>query len=215
MNLCYNSNFNIITVNRYALEALHAFDASLVLFILLTHPSTSTFSRCVFVHCSWYLCRVPVPVPDFSKQFLYPGCGLCYLFRLFFPSYRSQWPRTVFLCTNTETVGSNPTQDNDGCVYSVFLLSCVGNGLATGWSAVQGVPPTVYVIRKLKRNGVSRMPLTIQRTQQEIWMNVVTADAVNSKGLFTVKPIRYIEIQVGILTNESSTWNFVEINSKS
>jgi hypothetical protein len=30
------------------------------------------------------------------------------------------------------------------CVYSVFVLSCVGSGLATGRSLVQGVLPTVY-----------------------------------------------------------------------
>jgi hypothetical protein len=29
-------------------------------------------------------------------------------------------------------------------VYSVFVLSCVGRGLATGWSPVQGVLPIVY-----------------------------------------------------------------------
>jgi hypothetical protein len=29
-------------------------------------------------------------------------------------------------------------------VYSVFVLSCVGSGLATGWSLVQGVLPIVY-----------------------------------------------------------------------
>jgi hypothetical protein len=32
----------------------------------------------------------------------------------------------------------------DVCVYSVFVLSCVSIGLATGWSLVQGVLPTVY-----------------------------------------------------------------------
>jgi hypothetical protein len=30
------------------------------------------------------------------------------------------------------------------CVYSVFVLSCVSSGLATGLSLVQGVLPTVY-----------------------------------------------------------------------
>jgi hypothetical protein len=30
------------------------------------------------------------------------------------------------------------------CVYSVFVLPCVSIGLATGWSLVQGVIPTVY-----------------------------------------------------------------------
>jgi hypothetical protein len=29
------------------------------------------------------------------------------------------------------------------CVYSVFVLSCVSSGLATGWSPVQGVLQTV------------------------------------------------------------------------
>jgi hypothetical protein len=32
----------------------------------------------------------------------------------------------------------------DVCVYSVFVLSCVGSGLATDWSLVQGVLPIVY-----------------------------------------------------------------------
>jgi hypothetical protein len=32
----------------------------------------------------------------------------------------------------------------DVCFYSVFVLSCGGSGLATGWSLVQGVLPTVY-----------------------------------------------------------------------
>jgi hypothetical protein len=30
------------------------------------------------------------------------------------------------------------------CFYSLFVLSCIGSGLATGWSPVQGVLPTVY-----------------------------------------------------------------------
>jgi hypothetical protein len=30
------------------------------------------------------------------------------------------------------------------CVYSVFVLSCVGSGLATSRSLVQGVLPIVY-----------------------------------------------------------------------
>jgi hypothetical protein len=44
------------------------------------------------------------------------------------------------------------------CVYSVFVLSCVGSGLATGWSPVQGVLPTVYRIKKLiKRPGFKEL----------------------------------------------------------
>jgi hypothetical protein len=33
---------------------------------------------------------------------------------------------------NTGIVGSNFTKDMDFCAYSVFVLSCVGSGLATG-----------------------------------------------------------------------------------
>jgi hypothetical protein len=36
-------------------------------------------------------------------------------------------------------------------VYSVCVVLCVGSGLAKGWSPVQGVLPTEYRIRKLKR----------------------------------------------------------------
>jgi hypothetical protein len=47
----------------------------------------------------------------------------------------------VLARSNIGILGSNPTQDMDVfCVYSVFVL---GSGLATGWSPVQGVLPTV------------------------------------------------------------------------
>jgi hypothetical protein len=36
------------------------------------------------------------------------------------------------------------------CVYSVCVVLCIGSGLATGWSPVQGVLPTVCRIKKLK-----------------------------------------------------------------
>jgi hypothetical protein len=36
-------------------------------------------------------------------------------------------------------------------VYILLVLSCVGIGLVTGWSPVQGVLPTVYRIKKLKK----------------------------------------------------------------
>jgi hypothetical protein len=39
-------------------------------------------------------------------------------------------------------------------VYSVFVcVLCVGSGLATSWSSVQGVLPVVYRIKKLKKAG--------------------------------------------------------------
>jgi hypothetical protein len=41
---------------------------------------------------------------------------------------------TVIARKNVGIVGWNPTRDIDVfvCVYSVFVLSCVGSGLATG-----------------------------------------------------------------------------------
>jgi hypothetical protein len=64
--------------------------------------------------------------------------------------------RTVFDHSNAWIVGSNPTQVMNVrivCVYSVCVLLCVGRGLATGWSHVQGVLQTVYRIQKLKKSG--------------------------------------------------------------
>jgi hypothetical protein len=58
----------------------------------------------------------------------------------------------AFACSNTWIVCSNPTRGMDVCVYSVFVLFCVSSGLATGWSCVQGILPTVYRIKKLKCN---------------------------------------------------------------
>jgi hypothetical protein len=41
----------------------------------------------------------------------------------------------------------------DACVRLVYVrvVLCVGSGLVTGWSPVQGVLPTVYWIKKLKK----------------------------------------------------------------
>jgi hypothetical protein len=36
----------------------------------------------------------------------------------------------------------------DVCVYSVFMLSYIGSGLATGLSPAQGILPTVYSIKE-------------------------------------------------------------------
>jgi hypothetical protein len=60
---------------------------------------------------------------------------------------------TVFARSNTGIVGSNPTQSMAICVrlFYICALLCVGSGLATGWSPVQGVLPTVYRITKLKK----------------------------------------------------------------
>jgi hypothetical protein len=51
----------------------------------------------------------------------------------------------VFPRSNTGIVDSNPTKSTDVCLplVCVCVVLCVGSGLATGWSPVQGVLPTV------------------------------------------------------------------------
>jgi hypothetical protein len=59
---------------------------------------------------------------------------------------------TGFAHSNTGFVGSNPTWGMDVCVrlFCVCVVLCVGIGLTTGWSPVQGVLWTLYRIKKLK-----------------------------------------------------------------
>jgi hypothetical protein len=68
---------------------------------------------------------------------------------------------TVFARSNAGIVGSNLTQGMDVCVrlFCVCAVLCVGSGLTTGWSLVQGVLPTVYRFKKLKKR-----PRFIKRT---------------------------------------------------
>jgi hypothetical protein len=60
---------------------------------------------------------------------------------------------TVFARWNAWIVSSNPTRGMDVCIrlFCVCVVLYVGSGLATGWSPVQGVLPTVYRIEKLKK----------------------------------------------------------------
>jgi hypothetical protein len=61
---------------------------------------------------------------------------------------------TVFARSNAGIMGSNPTQGTDVyilCLFSVCIVLCVGSGLATGWSPVQGILPTVYRVTKLTK----------------------------------------------------------------
>jgi hypothetical protein len=71
------------------------------------------------------ICRQPVTVTEWSKA----------------------W--TVLARLDAVIVGSNPTEGVDVYVYvyvystSMFVLSCVGRGLAMSWSLAQGFLPTV------------------------------------------------------------------------
>jgi hypothetical protein len=54
---------------------------------------------------------------------------------------------TVFARSNARIMASYPTQGMDD---SMFVLSCVSIGLASGWCPVRGVLPTVYRWRNWK-----------------------------------------------------------------
>jgi hypothetical protein len=58
---------------------------------------------------------------------------------------------TVFARSNTGIVGSNRTRGMDICVrlFCVHVVLCVGSGLATGWSPIQGVLPTLSRMKRL------------------------------------------------------------------
>jgi hypothetical protein len=59
---------------------------------------------------------------------------------------------TVFVRSSSAIMGSKPTRGMDVCVslFCVYVVLCVGGGLATGWSPVQEVLPPVYRIKNWK-----------------------------------------------------------------
>jgi hypothetical protein len=63
---------------------------------------------------------------------------------------------TAFYRSKTGVLDSNTIRGMDVCVplFCVYVILCVGSGLATGWYPIQGVLPTVYKIKKqIKRPG--------------------------------------------------------------
>jgi hypothetical protein len=71
----------------------------------------------------------------------------------------SQWPHdvkawTVSVHWNAGVVGSNPTLDMHISVRFIpcFCYPVCGGGLPMGWSPVQGVLPTAYRIKKIKKS---------------------------------------------------------------
>jgi hypothetical protein len=71
----------------------------------------------------------------------------------------------AFAHSNAGIVGSNPTWGMDVCVrfFCVCVVLCVGSGLATDWYPVQGVLPTVWKIKKLKKRPRSNKGLYSHR----------------------------------------------------
>jgi hypothetical protein len=65
---------------------------------------------------------------------------------------------TVFVRLNAGPVDSNSIQGMNVYVrlFCIYVVLCVGRGLTTDWSPVQGVLPTVYRTKKVKKRPRSK-----------------------------------------------------------
>jgi hypothetical protein len=108
----------------------------------------------------------------------------------------------VFARSNAGIVDSNPTQGMDVYVrlFCVCIVLCVGSGLATGWSPVQGVLPTVYRIKKLKKRPRSnKRTVDMYVYNARLFMCHVTVCAVSFS--------RHSSFQV--LTQAAALWSIL------
>jgi hypothetical protein len=98
-----------------------------------------------------------------AEIYLEMFCSFYKILRLILPVTVGSWSKAWTISNRLDAgiVGSNPTRGMNVyvCVYvySMFLLSCVGRGLAMSWSLIQGVLPTVLDRETEVKREVSRM----------------------------------------------------------
>jgi hypothetical protein len=100
--------------------------------------------------------------------------GVQYLFNEL-GEFPSRWSRGLKPRQSLRCVCSNPTRRMYICVRLICgsVVLCVGSGLATGCSPVQGVLPTVYRIAKQKKEA-SAQQRTVEPMMNELmsWVTV-------------------------------------------
>jgi hypothetical protein len=92
------------------------------------------------------------------------------------------------------------------CVYSVFVFSCVGSGLALGWFPIQGVLPTV---RNWSETKHSRMPYAPSRSRRDEWMTASSLDKMLWRNITQERRWFLRTIGGNLYINQVST-NFIE-----
>jgi hypothetical protein len=96
-----------------------------------------------------------------------PDTGIALPLPIIVVALSTAW--TVSIRWNTDIIGSNPTRDMDVCVrlFCVCVVLYIDSGLATGWSLVQGVLPSVC---RIKLRGCSVVAKKIEILSLD-WMN--------------------------------------------
>jgi hypothetical protein len=131
---------------------------------------------------------------------VHPGKFPCIVSALPIPVAARSKTWTLLLRSNTGVVGSNPTRNMDVCLrlFCVCVVLCVGNGLAMGWSPVQGVLPTAYRIKKMETRPESNKGLHSHR-------QIYTISSPLAHDCFVPKPFQFLELESLTLVSTEGT----------